>query len=309
MNQKHLHFGLGTLLTVLLFLGSGAMGPAGILLLPLTLLPAMYVHMVHGLGAGGGIVLAVTVALLLLGNPAGALVYAVQFGVPAVVLPLLLHRGWAWDRAVAGALAVALGSLLIFLFAHAGASGVGLGEAVQRHIDTEMERAMAFYQQADLPEERLAELQSVAQGMADFLQRHYLGMTVIVTAALLLLAAVILAAAARGRYRIAGPPFHQWKLPEPTVWPLIAGGAGALLTDGWTQIVAMNLLVVLLPLYFLQGLAIITYFFRAKGFSPIFRALGYTLVTLLHPLPLIVAGLGVFDLWADFRRPRVKQQS
>jgi uncharacterized protein YybS (DUF2232 family) len=71
--------------------------------------------------------------------------------------------------------------------------------------------------------------------------------------------------------------------------------------------VALNLLTVLLPIYFLQGLAIVNHFFRKKGVSPLLQTLGYLLIAVLNPFPLIVTGVGIFDLWADFRKPRKKR--
>ncbi len=307
MNQRFLHLLAGALLTLLFYWMAGNLGPMGVLLLPVALLPPMYVHLRHGLAIGAGTILATTALLVLLGNPSGGLVYLLQFGVPSLILPFLLRRQWLWDKAAACTLAAAMGMLLLFFALQAGFSGTAMNEAVQLHIHGEMERALAFYTQADLPEERLAELQTVARGMGEFLLRHYPGITVAVTGLLLLVSIGALALLARGRFVIAGPPLRQWKLPEATIWLLIPAGAGALLADGLGNQAAMNLLVVLLPLYFLQGLAVLAFFFQARGFSPVLRAFAFALVTLLHPLPFIVAGVGVFDLWADFRKPRPKQ--
>jgi uncharacterized protein YybS (DUF2232 family) len=79
--------------------------------------------------------------------------------------------------------------------------------------------------------------------------------------------------------------------------------------DGRIGTFALNLLVILLPVYFLQGLAVIDCFFRRKAFSPVFRVIGYLLVTLVNPLPIVVTGVGVFDLWADFRKPKKEPES
>ena len=68
----------------------------------------------------------------------------------------------------------------------------------------------------------------------------------------------------------------------------------------------MNLLVVLLPVYFLQGLAVVSFFLQRREVSPLMRALSYMILFALNPFQLIVAGIGVFDLWIDFRKPRVK---
>ena len=53
--------------------------------------------------------------------------------------------------------------------------------------------------------------------------------------------------------------------------------------------------------YFLQGLAVIDHLFQARGFPRPLRALTYTLLFLQLPIALLVATLGAFDLWADFR--------
>ena len=101
-----------------------------------------------------------------------------------------------------------------------------------------------------------------------------------------------------------GRAFPEWKSPEWLVWILIASGFLVAFGEGIAGTFALNLLVILLPVYFLQGLAVIDCFFRRKAFSPIIRTVGYLLVTLVNPLPMVVTGIGVFDLWADFRKPK-----
>jgi len=72
-------------------------------------------------------------------------------------------------------------------------------------------------------------------------------------------------------------------------------------------VIALNILTIVLPIYFLHGLAIVSFFFRKKNLPPVFKVLGYVLIMVLNPLPLIVTGFGVFDLWADFRKPKIKE--
>jgi uncharacterized protein YybS (DUF2232 family) len=73
------------------------------------------------------------------------------------------------------------------------------------------------------------------------------------------------------------------------------------------QTIALNLLTVSLPLYFMQGLAIVRYFFRRRNVPGFIQGISYILILLLNPLPLVVTGFGIFDLWADFRKPRIKE--
>jgi uncharacterized protein YybS (DUF2232 family) len=161
----------------------------------------------------------------------------------------------------------------------------------------------AFSESSSSPE-AVAELGAAVDRMADFMRRVYPGMVVLVSGLLLLALTGFLTAISKGYYRMPGPTFAEWKAPEVLVWVLIVCGFTVVFATGTAQTVALNLLVVLLPVYFLQGLAVIDHFFRRKAFSPVLRVLGYMMVTLVNPLPMFVAGIGVFDLWIDFRKPR-----
>lgn len=302
MSRFALYSVAGTLLTLFLQSASVFLGAPGALFHLFVPLPAAYAAMRQGVGAGGAIVVLTSAALFALGGAKGVLAYLLQFGLVSVLLPLLLRRGRSWDAAVAWTLGAGAGVALTGAAAFAAARGVSVGEMVSRFVKTEVDRAMELYAKAQLPPEQMKELESLARQMADFLAATWPGLAVLVTGGVLLLTVFLLSAFSAGRYEVPGPPFRLWKAPELLIWVLILGGAGALLAKGWPQRIAMNLTVVVLPVYFLQGLAIVTWFFRTKNVSPFFRNLGYLLVVILNPLPLIVTGMGVFDLWVDFRK-------
>lgn len=295
------------LMTLLLQLAGGAMGPVGMLLSLLTPLPVAWAALCQGLAVGcGGVALAAG-GIALTAGPVAAVGYLLQFGFASVILPALLRRGWSWDRAVAWTLAAVLGVGLLALGGYMAHRGGPVAQTVHQYAQQEIRQAFEVYRTAEIPEAEQAEFAALAERTADLLTRIYPGLAVTVTGAVLLLTVVMLAALARGRFVIPGEPFHCWKAPEQLIWLLIAGGFGALFAEGWPQLAALNLLTVLLPLYFMQGLAVVSYFFRQRGFSPLLRAIGYLLLLAVSPLQLIVAGMGVFDLWADFRKPRIKE--
>lgn len=101
-------------------------------------------------------------------------------------------------------------------------------------------------------------------------------------------------------------PFHQLHIPSGFIWVLIAAGGGFFLDDyffktGSLKMVALNLLLAAGFVYFIQGLSILAFFM--KRFSPLFRFFVYGLVLLfLQILGLVVAGLGLMELWVDFRK-------
>jgi uncharacterized protein YybS (DUF2232 family) len=305
--QQAFYLFAGTLITLLLQMTAGSIGPVGIFFNLLTPLPAAFLHMRKGMLAGGGIVLLTTVILFAVVDAGGATAYLLQFGLGSIVLPFLLRRGWPWDKAIAGALVVVLGAVAFTLVGYAAYRGFHVTDLVHQYMQGEIDKALAIYQEANLSEEQFEELRTVARRVADFLASAYPGLAVILTGVLLSLVVLVLSAFSSDKYVLAGVPFHLWKAPEPMIWLLIVAGFGMVFLTGSLHLVALNLLTVLLPVYFLQGLAIVNHFFRKKGVSPLLQTLGYLLIAVLNPFPLIVTGVGIFDLWADFRKPRKKR--
>jgi hypothetical protein len=98
------------------------------------------------------------------------------------------------------------------------------------------------------------------------------------------------------------PEPFRWELPEPLVWVLI--GAGILYLTGvrWLQAVGLNVFIVLIGLYFLQGLSIASSLFQRFRLPKSLVAVS-VLLLLFQPLfPLLLAGVGLFDVWFGFRR-------
>jgi uncharacterized protein YybS (DUF2232 family) len=297
----------GTLLTLALQLSAGSLGLGGVFLNLLVPLPAAAVQMKKGTAVGGGIVVLTTAVCVPLGGMAGAAAYLLQFGLGSFVLPLLLRRGWAWDRAVAATLGIIIAVSGISLGSYVAYHRMPVTAKVQEYVNGELNHALALYKQGNVPLDQDQELQQAVRQTGAFIIKAYPALAMVVVGAMLLFLTLALARISQGRFAPAGVPFPCWKAPEPLIWILILAGFGMVFSKGILQTMALNLLIVLLPVYFLQGLAIVSYYFRKRGLSPLFRALGYLLVAVLNPFPLIVTGIGVFDLWADFRKPRIKK--
>jgi uncharacterized protein YybS (DUF2232 family) len=97
--------------------------------------------------------------------------------------------------------------------------------------------------------------------------------------------------------------FREWKCPEPLVWALIACGFAVFVpASEWVTIVALNVLLVTGVCYFIQGLAIVAFFFHKNNVPRFLRSATYILIIFQQIFTLLVAALGLFDLWGDFRR-------
>ena len=93
-----------------------------------------------------------------------------------------------------------------------------------------------------------------------------------------------------------------WKTLDKTVWLVVIAGGFILVPSEGFRILGMNIMIVLLFIYMLQGLAIISFLFKRKNVPVVFRAFGYFLIFAQQFLIFIVAGLGLIDTWTDFRK-------
>ena len=101
--------------------------------------------------------------------------------------------------------------------------------------------------------------------------------------------------------------FSGWIVPDQIVWVFIGSGALSFLVDNSLGAIAMNLFLIVLVVYFLQGLATIIYFLESRN-VPVFFWVLIFFVIVFQPLLIGAAiGLGIFDTWMDVRKIRADQ--
>jgi uncharacterized protein YybS (DUF2232 family) len=232
-----------------------------------------------------------------------AVAYLVQFGLGSVIVPHLLMKGWNWGAAVLTGTGLSVGGGIFALSAFSlqqGQSPLAFADSWAR---TEVDRAILALNSANLPADVAQQTERMIQDLGNKLVELYPAMSILTVAGMLLVMVLFLNRKA-GQLLPSQSPFHAWKVAEHIVWILIVSGAAVLFLNGAWQRLAMNVVVVVLAIYFLQGLAILSYFLNVKGVPPVFRVLGYFLVVASFPLRVLATGVGIFDLWIDFRKPR-----
>ena len=100
---------------------------------------------------------------------------------------------------------------------------------------------------------------------------------------------------------------NRWRAPEPLVWAAIGCGLMLLLPVTSLKIVGMNGVIVLMAVYFFQGIAIVSFFFEKKQLPVALRFILYSLIVLQQFLLLVVIGFGFFDMWLNFRKLETHQ--
>ena len=70
------------------------------------------------------------------------------------------------------------------------------------------------------------------------------------------------------------------------------------------KLIGLNGLIIFMIIYFFQGIAIVSYYFEKKHLHRLLKAFLYSLIALQQILLIIVIGLGFFDTWLNFRKPK-----
>src|SRR2546423_3855094 len=97
-----------------------------------------------------------------------------------------------------------------------------------------------------------------------------------------------------------------WRASDYLVWIFLASGAALLVPIDLVSTIGLNVLLVTLAIYLLQGLAIVLFWGRRLPFPLGVQRLVLAVVFLIAgPLCVVVCtAAGLFDLWVDFRRQR-----
>jgi hypothetical protein len=261
--------------------------------------PALRQSFSSGFLAGSAVAISTTLAYGLSLAWAPAFSYFFLLGVSAVIHGTLLKRRWRTDSALLVPAAVLVaGATTVAFFSPLGGQIVGALESdLTRALEASWNLQGGFLYGADpsfkdrIPTvaghliKVLPALLFVALGVLGFLH-------------------ILLLRSRWGSFTLSDYPredLKNWKTPEHLVWLLIASGYALLIPVSLIRVVAMNFLIVSITLYFFQGLAVLSHFFHRKAVPPVFRFLGYGIIVLEQILTLMVAGIGLFDLWGDFR--------
>ncbi len=102
--------------------------------------------------------------------------------------------------------------------------------------------------------------------------------------------------------------FTVWRSPENLMWVTIACGVMMVLPVGLARFIGVNGILVLLMVYFFQGMAITAFFLKRVKVSIMAQWVIYVLIFFTF-LQFIVLALGFFDLWLDVRKLKQMEET
>lgn len=243
------------------------------------------------------------ITLRVLGLQVGV-VYFFLLGSMGLVLSEVLRKNWSIEKTVACSVGIFLILSFVTLLylslisgkAPWGMIGAHVSEMVRENIDL-YSRTGVSTQYIELMKENADRIARVLAGLLPSL--------ILVGAAFFIWLNVL---GGKWLFRKRGmwyPDFGDlslWKTLDKTVWLVVIAGVFILIPSEVLRILGLNIMIILLFIYMLQGLAIISFFFKRKNVPVVFRAFGYFLIFAQQFLIFVVAGVGLVDTWADFRK-------
>ncbi|MBW1894278.1 MAG: YybS family protein [Deltaproteobacteria bacterium] len=201
----------------------------------------------------------------------------------------------------AGSVLVAVGFCLFF---YSNTSHGGIVSLLSEYVGKNLKLTLALYEDMGMPEENILLISNSLDTIGYVLVRIIPAMA----AALTLFVAwtsILLAGPIMKSKHLFYPDFgslKHWKAPEPTVWFVIGSGLALIFPFQLLKIMGLNCLIVLMTIYFFQGIAIVSFYFEKKRFPRLLKIFIYSIIAMQQMILLLVVGLGFFDMWLNFRK-------
>jgi len=281
--------------------------PLGMIVGIFTPVPLILVYLQRGKLTGLISITTVAVALWVLVGPPLAIAFVTAYGIMAAAMAEATRLLLPYEKTILfSALAPAvLTALMIF------AGMAGEDESPTQYLENTLRQEAEEYVQVleksgETPENVKAIRETVGK-MAPTLALifpAFILVSSLVGAVINFLTVRFLWLRFYSRKYFEGVDVARWMFPDPLVWLLI-GSVGALFFgEGLLRAAGMNFVFILLILYLFQGLAIVIHILTAKAFPKWVWVIVFVLI-LIQPMFMgLVMGIGLFDIWVDFRKIR-----
>jgi len=248
--------------------------------------------------------------LMLLGGQLQSLLFLGQCGLVVLAIAVAIRRGWPISQTLAGSLVVSFGVGALLLAMYSTFAQSPTQPLLTRYFDNvvyvsqEYVRAVEQFQEGE--DEPLTTLVEALPQLVFTV----LPALIVIGHLFTNLCNYILV---RRYCRRSQPPLSLdpddlmcWRASDYLVWVFLASGAALLVPLDLVNTIGLNVLLVTLAIYLLQGLAIVLFWGRRL---PLPLGVQYLMIAVVFliagPLCVIVCtAAGLFDLWVDFRRQR-----
>jgi uncharacterized protein YybS (DUF2232 family) len=225
------------------------------------------------------------------------------------VLSELIELKLSIEKTFIYACIVVLSSSILVVLFYSNITGIQVGSLVSAYIVKNLELTLELYKNMGMPEENIHMISSSMESFQYVLIRIFPAL-VIASTLFIIWTSLMLAKPLLKTKNLFYPDFGQlnlWKTPEYLVWIAIACGILLLIPDRAVRLMGINGIIILMTIYFFQGMAIVSFYFAKKQFPRLLRFFLYSLIAIWQVILLIVVILGFFDIWFNFRKLEIKK--
>jgi uncharacterized protein YybS (DUF2232 family) len=277
----------------------------------LTPLPFLFYASKLGLNQGVKISLITLLIVGLVSRIAGhhqLLLLCIEFGIAGLIISEIFKREFTFGLTVFWGTVFMLFIGTLFLFFIGLSKGMGPFELLLGYLQANLDSSIGLYESNELDEATLAQLKEYAALLNDLISRIYPSLLIVGSGFIIWLNIVIskpLFLKKGIKYPDLGPA-DRWHAPEYMVWAVIAAGFSLLIPQAGLKFIAQNVLIVLSVIYAFHGLSIAMFFFNRYNIPTWARSGIYVLIIIQQMFLIMLAFLGLFDQWIDFRKIRRK---
>ena len=266
-------------------------------------LPILYYRSKYGRKNGALILLAAIAALLVAFNGVALnAAFFMKYLIIGFAVGEFLELNVSMEKTVIGACGLALTMMVVGGFVYASVSGTDILGAISGDLKKISDIIADKLRIANWIEE-----DQVVQFKDDF---YYLltRITPVKIAAETLFETWLCLAMAKPLFKAKNLPYPDfgdlavWRAPDYLVWVAIGCGFMPFLQNRLLLALGLSGLIVILKIYFFQGMAVVSDYFGKKAFSNMSRLAFYGLIIIADIAHVVVAGIGFFDIWMNFRK-------
>lgn len=180
---------------------------------------------------------------------------------------------------------------------------VNIYQEVLKQIDAGLVGAYETYSKApEIPLEAQVEFQAAFARIREVTPKIFPGVLATTTLSTIWLNIMLANWLLKKTGKAAWGDLKQWRLPYPLVWVFIVAGI-LLFLPGALNTLGLNLMMIMVTLYFMQGFEVFNHLCLRWAIPNAIRVLIIFFLVIQAYGFILLALLGLADIWADFRKP------
>ncbi|MBU1183202.1 MAG: YybS family protein [Pseudomonadota bacterium] len=268
-------------------------------------LPIIFYHSKLGRKYGLVIIAATIIAIVFAMQSVSIdLIFFAELLFLGFLLGELLHHNLSIEKIILYSSCGVIVSGLICLMVFSNIRNIGIYALASEYITENLKLAIDIYENMGVSEEHIQmisdSMEQIRYVLVGIIPALIVAFTLLVSWINLMISRPVLI-----KNNLYYPDFvslNLWKAPEYLVWAVIASSVMLFFPDKVFKIAGLNFLLVLMMIYFFQGIAIVSYYFEKKRVPRTLKVFLYSLIALQHFIFLFVIGLGFFDTWLNIRK-------